>query len=1361
MLSTLRERTGELRELLDKMLKGTRHDVGEVTKIDNSQVREWNDCRKMVLEMLTDENCNQIIEICKTWTMADMKAEMNTAIFPPIKRGYKDGDFPVKQPQVVFSEKGASKLAKAFRESGGSVGLSVDDVKKGFLKFEHKISPIDEKHIMVGGVPMRKWTGDEIINEEDIPDVIPTASWFGSQDSRWNEAHRHIPHTLSSTYRALLMWMQHANLDAEAREKHGFVCLATGVFWMCVEWTGRHGSGRLRKTDDGDVRRMMRDWMTASSTPVPHWIEVWRQANTPEFKYVTPEDCGMSVNPPMGAMEWSIESLSKQTGSAQTDADRKQADVPIAFIERIRGRPGAPLLTNSAMTLTAPLRVFYGLSTGLQTMNSMHLHYFIDYYRVMLEIVGEIPGHQGKPLDKLVAKLPDLILASPKSILAPTTMIPELGKVNAQCKMHEWSDRKALYSMASALGCNPSEESIMSVIEGRHAKLGPILRHIYDEYKHHPIHTLSAETIAVCEHLRGASSIDGYLRSDKMCLGSTAYISREFRLDEGIDSDNIDPALPVSVEEERIVTEVLRHLVVPAADDMSDLMMSVYAAKSSGPDSVGFRFSERVASGGFGTTTSTREQFANSNKKDSVLSSMMWLLVDYTKFMQSLVADPSKPRELGLRSVAARIMRLIVNVPIQSQGILKPMYDAISKYLEENKKYALAHQTGKAFADMIDQVNHSMLCLLDSTAHIVAFDASKLDQHLGVRGHETFVRAINNMTTSLGDTDFGNKFGETYLKCLAGVFRCWNKQYYVLSVDKANGLEMRMTMDTNPSGALTTANTNTIQTEAVLNTILKELNMMEHTAALRYWGDDSYGVFYSKPDQNFVDFIDNATLLAKQCGQKFDTHGGAYNGRVVDFLKKLYIGGQRISRSVAYDQERPIAQEFGQIGSIMDKIVLLASRGGNAEYANVMIIIHIVLSGRARLFGKQAYLDINTMLAPGGMLNRVSFGFPSPNDKLWLSMHWKYMSAPGHEYIMTKVRQDANEEIGERVISEMRDKDLAVKWTINGEQGTGKYSDIMTRARGSLLKSERAEQVKAAEAQATQNGYQMEDYVKYENYPENATSAVLGRVIKEKYMSSTFKEKSFVKAGLMALTRGGELGEQAREEIDEYKGLKLGTDQLIFTYDEDTYVKVRYLKSREAPRLLFEVNVPGHPVEKVREHWTPYWGMPLPHKLTLAFLGVSAKASFVGIRDLKNKFDPSKFRVDLTAERVMDEMSKAPSATEAMNRAQRMGFDEESITKMMQHLDKIPLIRDVAEAQEYGGLDPVYQDAADDSLRALLQKLMPLTQLDSLDQMIVSVIYTHFVTLLVAEVNMSCFLSKQVDGMLIRLPKPSLRKLVN
>jgi hypothetical protein len=573
-------------------------------------------------------------------------------------------------------------------------------------------------------------------------------------------------------------------------------------------------------------------------------------------------------------------------------------------------------------------------------------------------------------------------------------------------------------------------------------------------------------------------------------------------------------------------------------------------------------------------------------------------------------------------------------------------------------------------------------------------------------------------------------------------------------------------VDTDPSGALITAEKNTVTSAGIQDLIKHEMKIPQRDYL---WGDDAYATMRLPESRTITDVIQEREAIALRAGQVFDTLGGSWSGRGVHFLQVFTLWGQRIKRRTAIDHENPTKYAMGDIPSLLTKYTMMGTRGGGVDMTNMLILSTIIQGSRFKVFGRQAFLPFPSVAAPGGLVNMVLMGFPAPNSKLWLSTNYQHIMSDHNKadtMLMVQPKIEQPDVVGRRMLRDAESLDVTV--TIGGRARSEKASDLLHASRKVLLESTRVESSggsvsrdisKTAIDNNITDNY---EHMAYTLSVHGAANRAVGTQTTEKHLKKWFVEKALIESGMISHKRGAEPSEarefkmKSRLNLDE--NVRLGNYIVSWSFDSNTYLKVG--EKGKTKERVFKLFVNGDFREDFGFMWHPFYSQPQCMKMLLAFTGVHAGKNVLTIKQLTAKFSPHKFRSDIHAEDVIGMLEKFPSH-KARSVLLYIGFSSDEATSLSQWISSIPLYKDLSQVDEYSGLDDSIK-CADTSrivefLRTHIQQDGP-SMYDYMEERdLAKIVLVQFVSLLTDEFNVAYSAGTVGGEPIIRLPIPNIK----
>ena len=152
---------------------------------------------------------------------------------------------------------------------------------------------------------------------------------------------------------------------------------------------------------------------------------------------------------------------------------------------------------------------------------------------------------------------------------------------------------------------------------------------------------------------------------------------------------------------------ILARLEVPSVSQLKEQSITLSNAKSSAQDKVAIKTTrDAVLNIKLGKNRKIEGKSKNqwSSQKNGVLA----MAADQILNGVGKFSSPKNPFSLGLRSVPARILRLIYNVPLNQQILLRPLYLAMSSEMKENKEFRMKQHTGVPLPTAIVTGKHKL-----------------------------------------------------------------------------------------------------------------------------------------------------------------------------------------------------------------------------------------------------------------------------------------------------------------------------------------------------------------------------------------------------------------------------------------------------------------------------------------------------------------------------------------------------------------------------------------------------------------------------------------------------------------------------
>jgi hypothetical protein len=1317
---------------------------------------------------------------------------------PTLIRGWepkhKDNDFPVDQPAAIVTQYGMDQLLNA----GVVTKENFDNAfVTNICNAIGEPPRVEGEYVVIGGVYLKRANDSAPTDEmdqsaEQDAGITYTESWV----DRMAEARRYTPFGTIATVRTWISLWELSGLDWITMKQRGgrhFIVMAT---YLACEWACRTSTSVLPAkfkdtVGDGLAGSILEKWISGdNNVKIPQWMATWRKPM--KYNYITGEDVGFAPKPSRQLYAWSKEQRLKGVRiSSAVPGDKSVVVVDETRMPFIEREEGAFPLQDAALTNMGPLRAFLCLSCAVETCGSLHLDEddeaeggisdpppFRTYYEGMLRRLGADPGRVGKKVGGTVGMMYRLLLTD-LIIMTPTVEIPTDPSVvepfQAFPRMKRHYDDKMLQLLSHTLtpmpeGGDPDavrsmgldRRKLATVICDREPELAPGLMAIFEKFsgsdeaiERHAFTNHSKKISDVLTHLAHATSAEGYLRSCQAAIPVDSYVSHAQRMvREGIDTTI---KRPCHVYERELLEEAFSSVQTPTGRQFYEHLHALSNSKSAGWDRIGFKVaaSDVMDLPDFGSDDTEGHV---SNRKDVMHFSAPFVL---TKDYLWRKAGPDAPLPMGIRSVAGRKLRPVYNVPKAQQAQLRPFYKALEQYMKSSPDgFALAKRKGVPVADRVNSINASIRAANDGAIVILAHDATRLDQHIGpAHRSESWEKVLEERFTEIPfaflamleeaarDPPSGATFGDLVIHTL----KCWDNAYYVHKVPGAPTQLLKI--DSEPSGALITAVDNTVVIKGVLKVIEKGSGRTQLVREM--WGDDCWVMHHITKDDNIVAIAREAEKLAKDgAGQKLDTVDGSVSGRSVHFLQILDIAGQEISRRIGIDHEKQQGSTRmpGEINELLDKLIKMASRGGNKILLNEMMLITIIEGSYTSLFGRQATTTFDSIAAPGGHCNMSLIGFGLPNSRLFLELMGPDLFPEG-TVIEKPARREKPEDIGK--LLKAKSGDTPARLNVGGQNVYDKsegrpytLNKLASMSSEVLLDNDRV-------VPLPRSGPIRKELERLEVIDEAYDQSVirsgyiaLGAVLQTKRLAPNFTEQALIKGGYIPRRHATTKLEKGTKFITPHKGLVLGKYKVTYKFGTTHFLFLpnwHYTDSANKLWSTYDLRMAGATLRSWQEEWHPFFGNGAENMcLLLGFTGIHAGLEAMRVNDGIARFSPAKHRHEITPEHVMDHLKRCDhGAREALLKS-IYGFRDDEINRINDSYHKIDLYRSIKTASEYSSLPDVLKSASITKITELILLTSPQASAfmspGAMDSDTRNVIITHMLSIMYELMNVTCSL---------------------
>jgi hypothetical protein len=279
----------------------------------------------------------------------------------------------------------------------------------------------------------------------------------------------------------------------------------------------------------------------------------------------------------------------------------------------------------------------------------------------------------------------------------------------------------------------------------------------------------------------------------------------------------------------------------------------------------------------------------------------------------------------------------------------------------------------------------------------------------------------------------------------------------------------------------------------------------------------------------------------------------------------------------------------------------------------------------------------------------------------------------------------------------------------------------------------------------------------YSEWVERSAEKAMGEAAVERVFNKDFKEQALINAGYIPKRRDDPKPTLEMDPVEKYIGVRIGGYNLSFRMSRDYILKCSRISPRSYGVFPYQFEVHSSHLTQpwvTTFKWHPYWSRSRHLNLLLSFCGVQTGRSVISQQDLKQKFSPSHFRPDMTADEVINAVRGAPDGG-AQDVLSVIGFSREEIVTLLPHVREIGIYNDLAQVNEYTGLDEILQSIDVSVIRELIQFTAPET-INIIDPHVQRVMFTQYISLLVDEFNMVSYLMTAWEDLEVRIPVPKI-----
>jgi hypothetical protein len=526
-------------------------------------------------------------------------------------------------------------------------------------------------------------------------------------------------------------------------------------------------------------------------------------------------------------------------------------------------------------------------------------------------------------------------------------------------------------------------------------------------------------------------------------------------------------------------------------------------------------------------------------------------------------------------------------------------------------------------------------------------------------------------------------------------------------------------------------------------------------------------MIYDVLPSDVVKILESVDKMGADAGQNLGTLGDSTSGcLVIDYLQKGYACGLMLfERRIAVDSESPTVQSVaGSCGEILDKLVAISARGGNAHKLNHHQIVTLALCSRASIYGRQDIATYDEMIAPGGLNNRTCVGFHVPNERDFMVARSDIFVEPG-----TKMRKRPQlpkaVTLGNRLLNLSGNVPGAPTEVVismgSGENDKFRQNtlDTIKKTESKLLDRGRGELSSrlSHDFSERRRGDEALDRLAYSSHIRNSAALSVGNnVMNNRVFIDKFREQSLIKAKrINPKSVEGNINVRPTVEEEDMVSVpmniprRVGDFMIRFKFDSSYTIGLPTRPYRNGDIMgKFEIRilVEGHEVvyhQEPKPH--PFLNQPIPWSHFLAFTGVHASSrSEASFKSQASAFSTNDhgvpFRNDLTSEEVMNCYANMnPSLWHDLGRF--IGFNPVQSDRLARLAPFIGQIRDLEDGADYASIPAITKSASTHGLEELLLTscgpsfaLLGGEQGENIKRMVV----THALSMLLSDFNL-CF----------------------
>jgi hypothetical protein len=753
------------------------------------------------------------------------------------------------------------------------------------------------------------------------------------------------------------------------------------------------------------------------------------------------------------------------------------------------------------------------------------------------------------------------------------------------------------------------------------------------------------------------------------------------------------------------------------------------------------------------------------------------------RIAQQLSDNPMAFVSFGSRNTAGKWVRPVYNVSVVDQVLQVPLYESIKKLqkdmtldLKGDSRFGFQPfvSTGVGAHDYLQMIYASVQGAWDKRVLTAGIDASALDQHILPVDRMLLIKSIlryaNGSDGLVTGADGSKPQPASFCEILSNVFILRNEWYFSVRIDGAP--DQIVKVSTMPSGDLLTTVLNGVKTMAMqqltLDTPIQlpstglstRIGLLAGTKVYIQGDDVSLTITLDPTDTNTV--IEEWSDIGLRCNNILETSSKSWSGsNISHFLQLLFYCGQEIPRHMALSHENPVVYDVTMLGSLIDKVVKMCDRGGNQQTSTMLISMLLMLGSTEKVFGTRFTHSVSTLIQPGGVVNRVFVGSPSPNSALWLLANGPELGldqpmrkrpAPQSDYSLGSDINEANGDIPiEGTVNGVTVAKTDAQAIADGTTTTMMASELLSSSQKILTRPvvKNTSALGEATVKALVTAGQVDIPPRYfmSNMTEGLYLSSLGSYMKNKSnMTRQFKKLDQIRAG-----REDDEGVIPNPRALFPIIIASSRVQVEVTFDQDTVITF--------DGDVFVIYVNRQPVRRIAARYTPFWIKGGAASLLTRLFGVSSERGRIGNRrDLLAKLGVPG-RPDVRGDDVADVLLRNDPAYRPLI-AQAMGFTESEYGAISGMLDQVPILKTIAEGAEYSSQTDAVRSVDPATVRQFMQEFsMVGLEIEDLTPATQEVVLSNFMNVLYEEINVFTVFNVNMSDrqrLVARVPRLSL-----